>query len=82
MPLRCAFLAWHFPKLPASTLTVRGFCGLGQAVEMEAIVTPVMLAIAGEHYGQLHGMEYRVKSALSMMRKVVAALRAQTHEGL
>jgi hypothetical protein len=47
-----------------------------KAVEMEAFVTPVMQAVANMHGGVLHGLDFRVKSALTMMRKVLGAVNA------
>eukprot|EP01051_Picozoa_sp_SAG22_P007968 SAG22_NODE_582_length_8879_cov_2.731663_6_plen_987_part_00 len=56
----------------------------GQALTAEAKVTPILVATAEQHGIQLHGLDFRVKSGLSMARKVVATLHEQqkTHTDL
>ena len=63
------------PKCEAAT---------GHALVAEAKVTPILVEVAGICGIQLHGLDFRVKSGLSMTRKVVSKLydKKKTHRDL
>ena len=52
------------------------------ALLAEAHVTPILMDLARSESLTLHGLDFRVKSSLSMTRKVVAQLHAEdrTHD--